>query len=75
MWLVVDLLAATGVLGAAGVAAQAARERIASMLLIATVSAISLAITVIGGGWLPAGYGVAYAASLILLRTSWQAKP
>ncbi|MGW0801397.1 hypothetical protein [Nonomuraea sp. NPDC002799] len=70
-----DLLAAMGVLGAVGVAAQAARAWVAGALPIAAVSAISLAVAVIGGGWLPAGYGVAYAATLILLRTSWAAKP
>lgn len=68
-WLVADLLAASGALGVAGVAAHVARERTAGALLFAAVSATSLAVAVIGGGWLPAWYGVAYAAALILLRT------
>ncbi|TMR99462.1 hypothetical protein [Nonomuraea basaltis] len=69
-WLVADLLAASGALGAAGVAALLARERAAGTVTLAGVSAISLAAAVIGGGWLPAWYGVAYAVALILLRTS-----
>ncbi|WP_431904906.1 hypothetical protein [Nonomuraea sp. bgisy101] len=68
-WLVADLLAASGALGAAGVAAHVARERTAGALLLAAVSAISLAVAMVGGGWLPAWYGMAYAAALILLRT------
>ncbi|MFC4117026.1 hypothetical protein [Nonomuraea zeae] len=54
VWLVADLLAASGALGAAGIAAHVARERTASTLLLAAVSAISLAVAMIGGGWLPA---------------------
>jgi hypothetical protein len=68
-WLVADLLAASGTLAAAGVAAQIAQERTVSALILAAVSAISLAVAMIGGGWLPTWYGVAYAAALILLRT------
>ncbi|GAA3219605.1 hypothetical protein [Nonomuraea helvata] len=74
-WLVADLLAASGVLGAAGVAAHVARERTAAALLLAAVSAISLAVAAIGGGWFPAWYGVAYAAALMLLRTVREARP
>ncbi|NUW44029.1 hypothetical protein [Nonomuraea rhodomycinica] len=71
MWLIADLLAASGMLGAAGVAAQAGRERIAGVAILAAVSAISLTVAVTGGGWLPAGYGMAYAAALMVLRTLW----
>ncbi|MGW0810845.1 hypothetical protein [Nonomuraea sp. NPDC002799] len=67
-WLVADLLAASGALGLAGVAAHVVRERIASALLFAVVSAISFAVAVIGGGRLSAWYGTAYAAALILLN-------
>jgi hypothetical protein len=51
------------------VAAHVAQERTASALPLAAVSAISLAVAMIGGGGFPAWYGVAYAAALILLRT------
>ncbi|GAA3714715.1 hypothetical protein GCM10022224_095450 [Nonomuraea antimicrobica] len=51
-------------------AAQAAREPAVGALLLAVVSAVSLAVAVIGGGWLPAWYGVTYAAALTLLRAS-----
>ncbi len=74
-WLVLDLLAASGVLGGAAVAALAARERTATVLLLATVSAISLAAAVIGGAWLPAWYGVAYGGALALLRSSGRRRP
>ncbi|MEV0234634.1 hypothetical protein [Nonomuraea sp. NPDC050786] len=74
-WLVTDLLAASGVLGAAGVAAHVAGERTAGALLLAAVSAISLTAAVIGGGWFSAWYGAAYAAALMLLRTSGRPRP
>ncbi|MEU6720486.1 hypothetical protein ABZ897_54305 [Nonomuraea sp. NPDC046802] len=54
-----DLLAALGVVGA--LAARAARA-------LAAVSALSFTAALSGGGWLPAGYGVAYTAALFLLR-------
>ncbi|HUR01237.1 MAG TPA: hypothetical protein VM347_01740 [Nonomuraea sp.] len=52
-WLLLDLLAASGVLGGAALAALAARERAAAVLLLAAISAISLAAAVVGGVWLP----------------------
>ena len=67
-WLVLDLLAASGVLGGAALAALAARERTATVVLLAGVSAISLAAAVIGGAWLPTWYGVAYGGALVILR-------
>jgi hypothetical protein len=67
-WLVLDLLAASGVLGGAALAALAARERTAAVLLIAAVSAISLAAAVVGGAWLPTWYGAAYGGALVILR-------
>ena len=67
--LVLDLLAASGVLGGAALAALAgAGSRTAAVLLIAAVSTISLAAAVVGGAWLPTWYGVAYGGALVILR-------
>ncbi|GAA4976775.1 hypothetical protein HD597_000563 [Nonomuraea thailandensis] len=66
-WLLVDLLTASGVLGAAAVAMLAAKERGLGVLVIAGVSAASLTAALSGGGWLPATYGLAYAASAAIM--------
>jgi hypothetical protein len=52
---VADLLAALGV-----------PATLRARAVLAAVSAISLAAALAGGGWLPAGYGTAYAASLLI---------
>ncbi|MEU7827801.1 hypothetical protein [Nonomuraea sp. NPDC049129] len=69
-WLLLDLLAASGSLGGAALAALAARERATAVLLIAAISAISLAAAVAGGAWPPTWYAVAYGGALVLLCVS-----
>jgi hypothetical protein len=70
-WLVLDLLAAVGVLGAAVVAALAARRPAVAATLLALVAGLSVAAVLVD----PAGplgcrslpYGLAYAAGLVTL--------
>ncbi|MEU7854040.1 hypothetical protein [Nonomuraea sp. NPDC049141] len=69
-WLLLDLLAAVGVLGGAAVVAVAARRPAVAATLLGLVAALSLAAVPAGPGstlW----YGLAYAAALPLsVRTS-----
>ncbi|MEV4013145.1 hypothetical protein AB0J35_21815 [Nonomuraea angiospora] len=66
VWLVVDLLAAVGVLGGLAVAATAVAERAAAAALLALVGALSVAAAVTGAR-LPLWYALAYTAGLVLV--------
>ncbi|MFC4121411.1 hypothetical protein [Nonomuraea zeae] len=75
VWLLLDLLAASGVLGGFAVKAAAAGETTAAAWALAAVSVTSLAAAVTGPHQLlPAGYGVAYTTALMLVRSCSQAQ-
>ncbi|MBN6057997.1 hypothetical protein JYK22_39110, partial [Nonomuraea sp. RK-328] len=67
VWLLLDLLTASGVVGGAAMVALAMRERGVAILLLATVSATSLAAAVVGAGGWAACYAVAYATASALI--------
>ncbi|MEU7740680.1 hypothetical protein [Nonomuraea sp. NPDC049158] len=67
-WLLLDLLAAVGVLGGAAVMAVAARRPAVAVTLLGLVAAVSLAAVPIGPEGCPSlWYGLAYAAALATL--------
>ncbi|MEU8145052.1 hypothetical protein [Nonomuraea sp. NPDC048901] len=70
-WLLLDLLAAVGVLGGAAVVAVAVRRPAVAATLLGLVAAVSLAAVPTGPeGCPPLWYGLAYAAALATLSRS-----
>lgn len=70
-WLLLDLLAAVGVLGGAAVVAVAARRPAVAATLLGLVAAVSLAAVPTGPEGCPSlWYGLAYAAALVTLPRS-----
>lgn len=74
-WVLLELLAASGVLGGLGVAVAAARRPALAATLLAAVSAISFAAALAGPDRLPLWYGTAYAAAAAIVIATGRRGP